>query len=301
MRIGLIGQLNGVGADAPTWETLVRRASTAEQTGFDCIVFEDALMYRGEAGTSGVWESTAVIAGLAAVTSSIEIGHSVVNSPYRSPALLASLVTTLDEISGGRYLFAIGAGNTPESDYEGFGFPSDRRFSRFAEAIELLHTLLKTGKVDYQGQFHSAQNAELVLRGPRKDGPPITIAGAGPRMLGLVARFGDGWNWWAYDESIDEVAERFGPILETLDKALNEEGREPESLERSIDLYTVVAPGFDPPQDRPGIVAGEPGQILEYLAGLAELGFGEVHCDVWPSTDEAVAAMAPVVEGAGAL
>ena len=80
-------------------------------------MFEDALLYRGESATNGTWESMAIAAALAEATSTIEFGQSVINAPYRSPAMLASIATTLDEISGGRYVLGIGAGNTDDVDY----------------------------------------------------------------------------------------------------------------------------------------------------------------------------------------
>ena len=122
MRIGLINELHGRpggGSEPPTWTSISKRAELAEKVGFDSFVFEDALMYRGyrnEGETVGVWESVSMAAALCATTSSVTIAHSVLNSPYRSPAHLASIATTLDEISGGRYVLGIGAGNTPDSD-----------------------------------------------------------------------------------------------------------------------------------------------------------------------------------------
>lgn len=113
-----------------------------------------------------MWESVSIAAGLAAATSRIVVAHSVVNAPHRSPAMTASIATTLDEISGGRHGLGIGAGNTLDSDYEAFGFPTDRRYSRFAEAIRIIHGLLKTGRIDFEGEFCSAKDSELVLRGP---------------------------------------------------------------------------------------------------------------------------------------
>jgi len=98
------------------------------------FVFEDALLYLGEKGADGVWESVSIAAALAAVTDRIHLGQSVINSPYRSPAMTAKIGDTIDEISGGRYVLGIGAGNTPDSDYEAFGFPTDKRFSRFAQS-----------------------------------------------------------------------------------------------------------------------------------------------------------------------
>jgi alkanesulfonate monooxygenase SsuD/methylene tetrahydromethanopterin reductase-like flavin-dependent oxidoreductase (luciferase family) len=304
MRIGLINQLHGRpdgDAPLPTWESISARAAAAEEAGFDIFVFEDALLYRGEAATDGVWESVSIAAALAATTSHIDIAQSVVNSPYRSPGLTAKIAETIDEISGGRFVLGIGAGNTPDSDYEAFGFPTDRRFSRFAEAIHIIHSLLKEGEVDFEGEFYSARNAEMVLRGPRESGPPINIAAGGPKMLGLVARYADAWNWWGWDETRSQVDERLGPILRQLEAACGEVSRDPATLERTFDLYTVVPEPFadriEPdalPMSNP--VTGSSEEIAAYVLSLGELGFEEVRCDVWPKTAEAIEAMSPVVD-----
>ena len=300
MRIGLINQLYGrPGGDrpAPTWSSISERASVAEVIGFDMFVFEDALLYRGMETTSGVWESVSIAAAIAATTETIEFGQSVVNSPYRSPAMMAKIAETLDEISGGRYVLGIGAGNTDDADYEAFGFPTDLRYSRFVEAIEIIHTLLKTGEIDFEGEFYTARSAELVMRGPRPEGPPINIAAAGPKMLRLVARYADAWNWWGWDESFDQISERLTLITDTLDRACEAEERDPGTLGHTFDLYAVVPEGFSPEgsgMDQP--VTGSSGQIAEFILRLGELGFDEVRCDVYPKTTDAIEAMQPVVD-----
>jgi alkanesulfonate monooxygenase SsuD/methylene tetrahydromethanopterin reductase-like flavin-dependent oxidoreductase (luciferase family) len=303
MRIGLINQLNGrVGGDRPppTWDSILARAQAAEAAGFDVFVFEDALLYRTEKGTAGVWESTAMAAALAAATTRITLGPSVINSPYRSPAMTAKIAETIDEISGGRFVLGIGAGNTADSDYEAFGFPTDKRYSRFAEAIQIVHGLLKDGEVDFHGEYYSAAKAELVLRGPRAQGPPINIAAGSPKMLRLAARYGDQWNWWAWDETLDEARARFEPILRLLAEACSDFGRDPASLVRTLDLYTVVPGRFwdgsatDLNMSKP--VTGSAAEIARYILGFGEMGFEEVRCDVWPRTTEAISAMTEVVD-----
>ncbi len=300
MRIGLVNPLHGAAddPDAPTWAKLSAWAAAAEDAGFDSFVVEDALLYRGEEVSQGCWESVAVVAALAASTSRIEIGQSVLNTPYRSPAMLAKVAETLDEVSGGRYIFGLGAGNTPDSDYEAFGFPTDRRYSRFAEAIQVIHTLLRTGHVDFAGEFHSARGAEMVLRGPRPEGPPIHIAAAGPRMLRLVARYADVWNWWGWNETPEQLRERVQPLVDELGRACEAEGRDPDGLERTYDWYTVVPPGFDVPDeigmDHP--VTGSAESIAETLLTVQGLGFAEVRCDIEPRTSASIEAMRPVVE-----
>ena len=300
MRIGLINELHGRPGGptpAPTWDSILERATTAEEVGFDSFVFEDALLYRWPDGnTDGVWESGSIAAGLAATTSRIVIAHSVLNSPYRAPALTASMATTLDEISAGRYVLGIGAGNTFDSDYEAFGFPTDSRYSRFAEAIQIVHGLLKTGHVNFDGEFYSVKDSELVLRGPSPTGPPINIAAGGPKMLGLVARYADQWNWWAYDESVDQIQVRFEPILETLGLALEESDRDAASLVRTVDLYSIVPPTIDADHELANPVKGSANQVAEFILRLEEMGFAEVRCDLLPKTVDAIEAMAPVVE-----
>lgn len=300
MRIGLIVQLHGRPdgpKPAPTWERVQGLADAAEAAGFDSFVFEDALLYRREEDTYGCLESMSVAAALAATTSTLEIGQSVINAPYRSPALTAKMAVTIDEISGGRYIFGIGAGNTPDSDYEAFGFPTDRRYSRFAEAIEIISTLLESGSTDFEGNFHSAKKAEMVLRGPRPGGPPINIAAGGPKMMRLAARYGDAWNWWTYDHRT--ALETLAPIVEELERACDEVGRDPDTLVRTLDLYTVDPMGRAESDGPTGIgrpLSGSPDQMAGALLQLRSLGFTEVRCDLYPKTIEAVEAMTDVVE-----
>lgn len=301
MRIGLINDLHGRPngpTPAPSWDSVLSRARIAEDLGFDIFVFEDALLYRREEFTDGLWEATTFAAALAAATSQMDISPSVVNSPYRSPALVAKIAESIDEISGGRFVLGIGAGNTPDSDYEAFGFPTDRRFSRFAEAIQIIHSLLKTGAVDFAGDFYTAKQAEMVLRGPRPQGPPINIAAGGPRMLELAARYGDQWNWWGWGETFDEIEARLTPIIATLDQACRDLGRDPSSLGRTFDLYSVVPPPFidrahEAEMSSP--VTGTSEQIADFVLRLGGLGFEEVRCDLWPKTLDGVEAMGDVV------
>jgi alkanesulfonate monooxygenase SsuD/methylene tetrahydromethanopterin reductase-like flavin-dependent oxidoreductase (luciferase family) len=305
MRVGLINQLHGRpdgDTPVPSWESIKGRATIAEAVGFDMFVFEDALLYRGATATDGVWESVSIAAAVAATTNRMNLGQSVVNSPYRSPAMTAKIADTIDEISGGRYVLGIGAGNTADSDYEAFGFPTDHRYSRFAEAIQIIHGLLKDGAIDFEGEFYAAKQAELVLRGPRPDGPPINIAAGSPKMIQLVARYADAWNWWGWDETFEQLEERLGPIIASLEQACEVEGRDPATVARTFDLYTIVPEGFSnrgaAPEglDMEQPVTGTSQQIAERILSIGEFGFDEIRCDVFPKTAAALEAMQPVVE-----
>jgi alkanesulfonate monooxygenase SsuD/methylene tetrahydromethanopterin reductase-like flavin-dependent oxidoreductase (luciferase family) len=297
MRIGLINELHGTQTESGpqlSWADLRDRAVAAERAGFDTFIYEDALMYGEGDDAVGVWESMTVSGALAVATSRIAFGQSVINSPYRNPALLASMAETLNEISGGRYVLGIGAGNT--NDYAAFGFPSDLRYSRFEQAIPIIHDLLRSQASTRQGELNETEDARLVLRGPVD--VPILIAASGSKMLRLVATYADVWNWWTYDLQPADAIEKIAPLIAELDAACLEVGREPASLGRSLDIYSVVAPGFEVGEiaDSENPIAGSAGELATALLEFESVGVTEVRCNVLPQTVQAIEAMAEVVD-----
>ncbi|MGH2446064.1 MAG: LLM class flavin-dependent oxidoreductase [Candidatus Limnocylindria bacterium] len=295
MRIGIIIGLHGPQGRAPTWRHIRDQVLAAEAVGFDVAVVEDALLYPGQTGPSaGSWESVAMVAAMAVATSRVEVGQSVINAPYRTAALTAKIAETLDEISGGRYVLGIGLGNT--DDYDQFGVPADHRYARFEESIRIIHSLLRTGKADADGTYQFARKAELIPRGPRSHGPPIVIAAGGPKMLRLAARYADGWNWWTQSRpDLDSMR----ALLTEMERACEEVGRDPATLSRSLDLYSVDPLGTF--QGGYEAISGSPEDIAETLLGVGMLGFGEVRVNVAPvdaleALPRAVEALAEVVE-----
>ncbi len=264
---------------APTWEGIRGQALAAEAVGFDAVFVPDHFLYHSEDGNIGCWESVSLAAALAAVTSTIKIGHSMFNAPYRSPAIVAKIALTLDEISAGRYIFGIGAGNVPAADYSAFGVQSDKRYSRFAEAIEIIHGLLKNGRIDFAGEYWSAHDADMVLRGPRPQGPPIVIAAWGPKMMHLTARFADVWNGWVPVNQGPSIAS-FRPMIDELERACQEVGRDPASLRRSLDIQ--VDPLSRHSEGEKPIV-GTSEEISEAILAFREIGVDGVRCyPYWP-------------------
>lgn len=263
---------------APSWSSVREQALAAEAAGFDLVVLEDALLYPGGDGNLGVWESVSMAAAVAAATSTIGIGHAVMNSPYRPPALTAKIAATLDEIAGGRYTFGLGLGNTPD-DYPLFGIDADPRYSRFAEAIEIIHGLLRQGRTDYRGTYYRAPGAELILRGPRAAGPPIVIAAGKPKALRLVARYADEWNWWVAER---DATPGLRALVAELERACEEVDRDASTLRRSVDVFSVAAPGVpDVPDDSSDLqVSGSVEAVADALLAYGSLGFSEVRVNL---------------------
>lgn len=167
-------------------------AQRAEAVGFDSVWLADHFMTRvsGEEDR-GLWEAFTFLSALAAVTSRIHLGSLVACTSFRHPTLLAKMADGLDEISGGRFVLGVGAG-WHEPEYRAFGYPFDHRAGRFDEALQIIVTLLRTGRVTFAGQYYQANDAVLRPRGPSPIGPPVWVGGSGPRMLELTACYADG-------------------------------------------------------------------------------------------------------------
>ena len=286
-----------------TWSNLIAMANLAEDLGLDSIWNQDHLVFRGApwqssgAPDEGVWECWSVLAALAAVTSRVEIGPLVSCTSFRNPALLAKIAGTVDEISGGRLILGLGAG-WHEPEYEAFGYPFDRRVSRFEEALTIVSGLLRDGVVDFAGDFYSARECELRPRGPRPSGPPIMIGMRGDRMLGLTAKYADRWNGY-FSPGCFKPAE-LAPLLAKVDAACEAIGRDPKSLARSFAVF-VDLDGDAPPSNSVNAggvepLSGNPAELAEQFRGYAEVGIDHLQVLVHPMTAAGIERLAPVLE-----
>jgi probable F420-dependent oxidoreductase len=294
LKVGLIlpDTEREMGGATARWSDLVQMASMAEDLGFDSIWNADHLIYRfSEKEEQGPWECWSLLAALAAVTSRVEIGPLVSCTSFRNPALLAKIADTVDEISGGRLVLGLGAG-WHEPEYIAFGYPFDHRVSRFAEAIAIIHGLLRRGNVDFEGTYYRARDCELRPRGPRPEGPPIMIGSVAPRMLGLLATYGDIWNAWAR-QSVEELADDRRKV----DAALEEAGRDPASVERTVSLLVDLPTATGrPSEEKPGLKVREPEELAAHLASYADAGISHVQLMLDPNTPAGIEWAARSVE-----
>ncbi|MGI8477552.1 MAG: LLM class flavin-dependent oxidoreductase [Thermomicrobiales bacterium] len=282
LKVGLIlpDTEREMGGATARWADLASLANAAEAYGFDSLWVADHLIYRFEGiPHQGPWECWSNLAALAAVTTTVEIGPLVACTSYRNPALQAKIAETVDEISGGRLVLGLGAGwNEPE--YTAFGYPFDHRVGRFEEALTIIHGLLRHGSIDFKGQYYTAENCELRPRGPRPGGPPITIGSSAPRMLGLLAKYGDIWNAWAR-QSLDELASD----REKVDAAMTAAGRDPATVERTVCLLVDEPTATGRPSEaKAGLKVRTPGELADHLASYAQAGISHVQLMLDPNT-----------------
>ena len=205
----------------------------------------------------------------AAATSRIKVGTWILSALHRNPGITAKAVETLDEVSGGRFIFGLGAGHAGRQAHA-FGLPEDHVVGRFEEAVEIIVPLLRAGRADVAGSFHAAHDLEQRPVGPRPGRIPIMIGAKGPRMLRVAARHADIWSWYAEERSdVEESA----PLLEALVAACVEAGRDPATIGRSagvvVEPTTITgseAKGFGVP------IRGSSAEIAERLVPSGPAG-----------------------------
>lgn len=189
------------------------------------------------------YEPWTILAATGAKTQSIQLGSSATDSIRRHPASLAHTLATLDDLSGGRAILGIGAGEA--MNVLPYGMPWEdpiTRLERLAESIEVMRLLWSStyGKpVDFSGKFYNLKNARLDLR-PFKDRHiPIFIASLGSRKgLELVGKIADGWLPWF--NTPKTLADRVGII----DDAAKRAGRSPDHMEKAVIVYLIMTEDF---------------------------------------------------------
>jgi alkanesulfonate monooxygenase SsuD/methylene tetrahydromethanopterin reductase-like flavin-dependent oxidoreductase (luciferase family) len=279
------------------WSEILAMTRTGEQVGFDSVWVGDHLLYRDEVhGARGPWEAWTMLAAIAASTTRIALGPLVACTSFHNPTMLAKMASTVDEISGGRLILGLGAGWN-ETEYRAFGFPYDRRVSRFAEAFTIIRSLLREGKVDFAGEFYTARDCELVPR-PRPGGPPLMVGSMGERMLGLTIPYVDSWNaWFSWTGNRPEGV---APLRAMVDAACRAAGRKPSDVERTVAIL-VRLPGATGSRESDAArevtpLEGSPEQIADALRAYAREGAGHVQLVIDPITEASIAALGPMLE-----
>jgi alkanesulfonate monooxygenase SsuD/methylene tetrahydromethanopterin reductase-like flavin-dependent oxidoreductase (luciferase family) len=293
LKVGLFLPFAETMADGhtPRWAELEAMARLAEDVGFDSLWVGDHLLAHFTLGTFDCWECLTLLTALAAVTKRVTLGPMVACTSYRNPALIAKIATTLDEISGGRFVLALGAG-WHEPEYRAYGFPTfEQRASYFEEAVAIIHGLLREGHIDFVGRYCEARDCELRLRGPQGNRLPLMLAARKPRTRRIAARYADIWNAeWTLPEEIP--AQRA-----VVDAACREAGRDPATLEWTATVRISVPGEWHVPFGFfRGQVTGTPEELAGLLRRYAAEGVTHVQIALGPNTAQGIEAFAPVLE-----
>jgi 5,10-methylenetetrahydromethanopterin reductase len=163
---------------APVGE-LVHQAVEAERLGYWCLWVNDERLER---------DPFTALAAMAERTERIRLGPGVTNPYSRHPALIATALATLDELSGGRAVLGLGAGGT---NHRALAVERTSPVAALREAVELIRELWAGAVVTVDGKVVQAREARLDFPAPRPR-LPIYIGARGPRVLELAGAVADG-------------------------------------------------------------------------------------------------------------
>jgi len=220
-------------------------------------------------------EGWSLLAGMAAVTSRLELGVLVSGNTYRNPALMAKMAATIDEISGGRAILGIGAGwNVREHEAYGWEYPSMKeRQDRLEEACELIHKLLTAERfVDFEGRYYTLKQAPFAPKGVNRK-IPVMVGGMGPkRTLRTLAMYGDIMNVICGPEDL----KRHWGILEA---HCDNVGRDPAEIKRSVHVpMRIVRDEQEAERIRRGntwTMIGSPQYVIDRCGDFIDAGVDE--------------------------
>jgi len=170
----------------PDPEALCTCAEVAEAVGLDSIWLSDHIVTRNP-----TLDITCLFAMIAARTTRVKMGPSVLTLPARHPVQVAKTYATLDYLSGGRMIMAVGSGSDLR-DLAACGVPPQERGKRLDEGIAVLRKLWTESHVTHHGQFYHFEDVTIEPK-PRKGALDIWIGGKSDAILKRVVRLGDGW------------------------------------------------------------------------------------------------------------
>lgn len=268
--------------DDRLFDRVVANAQAAEKAGFDMVTVMDHFYQIGGLGpeTEPMLEAYTTLGALATQTLKVKLATLVTGVTYRNPALLATMVTTLDVISKGRAVMGIGAAWN-ESEHVGLGFqypPIGERMSRLDEALTIIKLMFTEERPSFEGKYYRIERALNRPRPIQPGGPKILVGGGGERRtLRLLARHGDIGHW-------------FGGNLEDLKrkkKVFEEhclaEGRDPSTVLLTVGLGLILVEKESdaaawveriPEARRPFIAVVTLPKAVDLVHSYMEAGFG---------------------------
>ena len=267
------------------WSRTVELAHQAEALGFESLWVFDHFHTVPQPTEEITFESFSVLTALAMATERVRLGHMVVCTGFRNPALTAKMSSTLDVISGGRFELGIGAGWKEEEWLAyGYGFPTiGERMSAFGDHLAIIRAMFEPGRASYEGEYAHVRGAINVPKGIQAPRIPIIVGGNGQRVTaGHAIRFADELNFVFLGP--DEIAERMVSVRARCEA----EGRDPATLRFS--LYA---------RDEEMREAGQ--ARVDLLGRFAAIGLDRIMCfpTRWSPTAEAQAAFAEDCIAAG--
>jgi alkanesulfonate monooxygenase SsuD/methylene tetrahydromethanopterin reductase-like flavin-dependent oxidoreductase (luciferase family) len=267
-----------------TFEQMLDRALHVERLGFRSFWLYDHLYTPALPGRPAL-EGWTLATALLVRTTTLRVGHLVLDNNLRHPAVLAKMIATADVISGGRLDVGLGSGSYPlEHEQAGIAFGSmATRSAQLGEALAVIDGMLTHETFSFSGEHYVLDGLPCLPAPVQQPRPPLHIGGIGEKhTLPLVARYADTWNVPTY--GLDQWEQKG----RALDRACELVDRDPRSVRRSHQAVLVLGaddaalasareraalrypgPGWN--VDAGGYV-GTPAMLVDHMATMSERG-----------------------------
>ena len=270
-------------------KTVLETAKLADSLGYDSIWVADHLMLGKDQAIVEGWTTLSAIAGM---TSHSKLGIIHQGHFFRYPSVAAKMIATLDQISGGRFIYFADTGTRiGEHQAYGLNYPEnvEERMADFLEGLELALKLWQTSEANpltFDGKYYHIKNAVCTPAPVTQPHPPIWFGEAHPITFDAVARWGQGWN--SVPVGLTTMKQR----LDLLKAACEKVNRAFDELEISYEVQILIAPtraavreklkailaltpsGGETPQDADfrAFVSGESDEYPRYLTETGLVG-----------------------------
>ena len=216
--------------EGPTDMDLVRQFVTrAEELGYESLWTQEDIT-----GDDPSLEPLTQLSYVAALTTQVRLGVSVMVAPLRNPVQLAKALGSLDQLSNGRLTVGVGIGGR-QNMYPAFGITTDRRARRFVELLNVMKALWIEPLANYQGQFWQLEDVPMEPKPIQKPHPPVWFGGRHPDALRRAVRHGDGWMGAG-----SSTTASFLECTQQLNTFLEEAGRDPATFPISKRVYLAL-------------------------------------------------------------
>ena len=181
-------------------------------------------------------EPVSLLSYVAAITSRLRLGTSVILLPLRNPFQLAKSLSTLDCMSGGRVTLGVGLGGGHLGSHEEiFGYPRDGRVTRFNESVQIMKLLWTQERASFHGRFWNFDDVSMEPKPDQKPHLPVWFGGHHEDALKRAVKYGNGWMGAGSSSSSAFVRESA-----MIRKFLDETNRDPATFGISKRVYLAV-------------------------------------------------------------
>ena len=218
--------------DGPVDMEHIRKFATrAETIGYDSLWLQERVI-----GDFTVLEPVTLLSYVAAITTKLKLGTSVILLTLRNPIQLAKAYATLDCMSHGRAVLGVGLGGGHlGSDEDVFGYTREGRVTRFTESVQIMKLLWTEPNASFQGRYWNFRDVSMEPKPIQKPHLPIWFGGHHENALKRAVKYGNGW-MGAGSSSSDAFIRESAQIRGFLDEAK----RDPATFGYGKRVYLAV-------------------------------------------------------------